>query len=516
MLFRKGRLVQCVNWPREGLSFGGRDRTSSDLWHARLNDHTRLPDQALSKCAEPDEILGHSGWAIGVLGMRLLSLSAFAVTIAFFSVTGCVSEEVALLATGPLEDLERIPQDAMAFAHLDGSSPLKFDQSQLKELEDYWYGPWDQIEPKVCTPEEFGWAAASFPKHPIFGPNLLAVSASRIEAATANARLFRYPSQAARGITVRNTSMRALPSADPFFRDFRKAGEGYPFDYNQNSAVWAGTPLFLSHVSQDGRFFAAESPYTCGWIDSRDVARVDDEFVAAYRSANLAAVRRDRIPISSEGIGFLFEGRIGMLLPTVKRAEPGVHLLAPVADKDRRASMTHVRVSDRSAARVPFPFSTEEVAKLINEILGQPYGWGGLGGHRDCSSTILDVFLPFALPLPRNSGQQADAGRNVTIEHFSTAEKRERILAAAVPFRTILNLSGHNMLYLGAFEGSPVAFHTIWGLRTESADASSSGRYLIGKSVITSLSPGREIAELSRSRGDLLKRINSFTLLGEQ
>lgn len=516
MLFLNERLVQCVNWPKAHLRFGKPDRTSSDLWDARLNDHARLPDQALSQRAEPDDILGHSGWAIGVLGMRLPSIGAFAVTIALLSAAGCVSEEVALLATGPLDDLERIPQDAMAFAHVDGSWPLEFDESQFEKFEDYWYGPWDQIEPKVCTPAEFGWAAASFPKHPIFGPNLLEVSASRLEAVTANARLVRYPSQAARGITLRNTSMRALPSADPFFRDFRKAGEGYPFDYNQNSAVWAGTPLFLSHVSQDGRFFAAESPYTCGWIDSRDVARVDDGFVATYRSANLAAVRRDRLPIVSEGSGFLFEGRIGMLLPTVKRAEPGVHLLVPVADKYRRASMTHVRVSDRSAARVPFPFSPEEVAKLINEILGQPYGWGGLGGYRDCSSTILDLFLPFALPLPRNSGQQADAGRNVTIEHLLPAEKRELILAAAVPFRTILNLSGHNMLYLGALEGSPVAFHTIWGLRTESADASSSGRYLIGKSVITSLSPGREITELSRSRGDLLKRIKSFTLLGEQ
>ena len=102
----------------------------------------------------------------------------------------------------------------------------------------------------------------------------------------------------------------------------------------------------------------------------------------------------------------------------------------------------------------------------------------------------------------------------MTVEQLSLAEKREHILATAVPFRTILNLDGHNMLYLGVFEGSPVAFHTIWGLKTESADES--GRYLIGKSVITSLSPGRELSELSRCRGDLLSRIRSFTLLGEQ
>ena len=205
-----------------------------------------------------------------------------------------------------------------------------------------------------------------------------------------------------------------------------------------------------------------------------------------------------------------------MLLPMATRAETGVHLLAPVADASRRASMTHVRLLDRDAAPFPLPSSEDQLAKVINEILGQPYGWGGLGGYRDCSSTILDVFLPFALPLPRNSRSQASAGRNVTVEQLSLAEKREYILATAVPFRTILNLDGHNMLYLGVFEGSPVAFHTIWGLKTESADESNSGRYLIGKSVITSLSPGRELSELSRCRGDLLSRIRSFTLLGEQ
>ena len=451
-----------------------------------------------------------------MLHMRLTSVRGVAVALALLSVVGCASEEIALVATGPLDDLERIPQDAMAFVDTGGPPILEFDESRLRKFGDYWYGPWERTEPEACTAEEFGWAAESFPQRPIFGPNLLEVSASRIEAVTANARLGQYPSQAAHGITVRNTSMRALPSADPFFHDFRKAGEGYPFDYNQNSAVWAGTPLFLSHVSRDGRFLAAESPYTCGWIDSRDVAHVDEEFVAQYRSANLAAVLKDRIPIASHATGFLFEGRIGMLLPMAAKAEPGVHLLAPVADASRRASMTHVRLSNRNAAPVPLPFSADEVAKVINEILGQPYGWGGLGGYRDCSATILDVFLPFAIPLPRNSGQQAGAGRNVTIEQLSLAEKRERILASAAPFRTLLNLSGHNMLYLGAFEGSPVAFHTIWGLRTESADESSAGRYLIGKSVITSLSPGLEVRAVSRSRGNLLSRIRSFTLLGER
>ena len=444
-----------------------------------------------------------------------MSSGRFMAVAAFLSIIGCASNEIALVSTGPLDDLANIPQDATVFAEAGGPPILEVDERWLRKFEDYWYGPWRRTEPKICTAEEFSWAAESFPKRSIFGPNLLEISASRVEAVAANAQLAQYPSRAEYGITIRNTSMRALPSADPFFYDFREAGEGYPFDYNQNSAVWAGTPLLLSHISQDGRFLAAESPYTCGWIDSRDIAYVDEEFMEEYRSSSLAAVRRDWIPISSGQGGFLFQGRIGMLLPLETRSETGLHLLAPVADTRGRAAMTTVYLSDRDAAPVPLPFSEDQLAKVINEIMGQPYGWGGLGGYRDCSATILDVFLPFALPLPRNSRSQAKAGRNVNLEQLSLDEKRERILARAVPFRTILNLNGHNMLYLGAFEGSPVAFHTIWGLRTESEDESNFGRYLIGKSVITSLSPGREIGELSPSKGDLLSRIRSFTLLGE-
>ena len=439
------------------------------------------------------------------------------VVMALVAGAACGPARIPLISTGPLDDLDRIPQDATAFTGSGDRPILQVDKDWLEKFEAYWYGPWERTEPAVCREAAFGWAAESFSRKPVFGPSLLKLSTSQVEAVVANAQLDEFPSRAEYGIAIRNTALRALPSAEPFYFDFRKAGEGYPFDYNQNSAVWAGTPLFLTHVSRDGRFLGAESPYTCGWIDARDVAFVDEEFMAAYRRPRLAALRRDRFPVSGDPGGFLFEGRIGMLLPMEDRGEPGgVRLLAPVADASRRASLSQVRLAEPDAAPIPFPFSQDRLAELINQIVGQPYGWGGLGGHRDCSSTILDIFLPFGLRLPRNSRSQASAGKNVDLTELSADEKRKRILEAAVPFRTLLNIRGHVMLYLGAFRGSPVAFHTIWGLRTASRDESSSGRFLIGKSVITSLSPGLEISELSPSRGDLLDRIDSFTLLGEE
>jgi len=441
----------------------------------------------------------------------------FLVATAVLGAVACGPARVPLISTGPLQDLDRIPQDATAFAGSGDRPLLQVDEEWFQKFEAYWYGPWERTEPAVCKAASFGWAAESFSRKPVFGANLLKLSDSEVETVVANARLGQFPSRAEYGIAVRNTNLRALPSAEPFYFDFREAGEGYPFDYNQNSAVWAGTPLFLTHVSKDGRFVGVESPYTCGWIDARDVAIVDEAFMAGYRRPRLAALRRDRIPISGDPGGFLFEGRVGMLLPIADGVQPeGLRLLAPVADESRRASLSRVRLAEEDAAPIPFPFSQDRLAELINQIVGQPYGWGGLGGHRDCSSTILDIFTPFGLPLPRNSRSQAAAGKVVDISGLPADEKRERILEGAVPFRTLLNIRGHVMLYLGAFRGSPVAFHTIWGLRTASRDESASGRFLIAKSVITSLSPGLEIRTLSRSRGDLLDRIDSFTLLGEE
>ena len=67
-----------------------------------------------------------------------------------------------------------------------------------------------------------------------------------------------YPSLARPAITVRNTACRVFPTARPFFLDPGRAGEGFPFDYFQNSALWAGTPLLVTHVSLDGAWFFVE------------------------------------------------------------------------------------------------------------------------------------------------------------------------------------------------------------------------------------------------------------------
>lgn len=48
-----------------------------------------------------------------------------------------------------------------------------------------------------------------------------------------------------RAIAIDNLHARALPTNDVHFYSNKIAGQGYPFDNLQETAIWAGTPLYV-------------------------------------------------------------------------------------------------------------------------------------------------------------------------------------------------------------------------------------------------------------------------------
>lgn len=64
----------------------------------------------------------------------------------------------------------------------------------------------------------------------------------------------------ARGIAVRETLVRVLPTNDPAYGDPRQAGQGYPFDNLQMSSVRPGTPVYVLAASRDSRWKYVLSP----------------------------------------------------------------------------------------------------------------------------------------------------------------------------------------------------------------------------------------------------------------
>ncbi|MBA4358860.1 MAG: hypothetical protein C0405_14165, partial [Desulfovibrio sp.] len=254
---------------------------------------------------------------------------------------------------------------------------------------------------------------------------------------------------------------------------------------------------------------------------------VDEAFMARWASLPLLAVTRERAPVfgrvgdqvsgqgrDQAGAGqetFLFHGRIGSVLPLVSEDADGFTALAPARGADGRAVAVSVRLPRADAAAMPLAATPRNLGRLADQMLGQPYGWGGYLDNRDCSALLLDLYAPFGLFLPRNSSQQARAGEFIDFRGLSGPEKETLVLARGVPLLTVLHKPGHIMLYLGPVGGRAAMLHAIWGLKSKD-ESGVEGRVVIGRTVITTLEPGRELPEVARA-GTLLTGMSGMTLL---
>ncbi len=63
-----------------------------------------------------------------------------------------------------------------------------------------------------------------------------------------------------------------------------KAGEGFPFDYNQNSSIKINTPLLVSHYSKDKTWIFVQSHFALGWLRVDSISFVDDDFINEFKN----------------------------------------------------------------------------------------------------------------------------------------------------------------------------------------------------------------------------------------
>ena len=333
-----------------------------------------------------------------------------------------------------------------------------------------------------------------------------------------------YPSLNQPAVTVVATALRVLPTHKPVFSDPSAPGEGFPFDYMQNSLLPPGTPVRVVHASLDGSWLLARTAHVAGWVRPWEVAWVDQHFMETYSSSALFGFLRDDIPASTSRARFILHGRVGLLLPGSSIPPPAgmSALLAPVRQSDGWAALETVLVPDTSLAAWPLKPTTDNFIRVLDALLGQSYGWGGLFESRDCSALIQDVFALFGIAMPRNSRAQAQAGRTVDLEGLAFQAKERLILDQAVPLLTIVNMPGHVMLYLGPdpVSGRPVVLHSMWGLRIRDSmqgrTTPAPGRWVLGRTVITTLTPGAELPGLIKPQGLLVERITSMTMVHER
>ena len=397
------------------------------------------------------------------------------------------------------QDLRDFPQNLEVYARAAGSDRRIVDadtQAALNARFDrIFFGPWDMTKTSIRKRD----VAVFFRKARGFRRDGTRWSQEEWDAMARNAHLAAWPSRAAQAITVRATDLRELPTHEPRFSKPTPDPRADPFDYFQYSLLPAGTPLLIAHTSLDGRWHYVECPVAGGWVDAADVAPVDAGFKSLWRNGAYAALLRDkvRLPGAPETSGALAgEAGIGAIFPLARvRADGGCDILVPFRGADGMAASAEVPLAPGVAAPKPLPLTPGNVAMVGNVMMGQPYGWGGMFGERDCSALTRDLFTPFGIWLPRNSVAQARRGAVVPLEGLSAQEKEARVLADGVPFLSLVGMRGHITLYVGAYKGRPAIFHNVWGVRVVE-DGNDDARCVIGRAVVTSLTPGRELNNL--------------------
>jgi cell wall-associated NlpC family hydrolase len=423
----------------------------------------------------------------------------------------CVLPACAPKTGEPIRDLAVMPQDAGAYHALSADRELLSPPQQAGLYADFLrrhFEPWERE--KAATPPEWAfWALESFRAGKVYGENTLARDTAWLKRMERLSRPEQYPSMARPAVTLRATSMRALPTQEPVFKDFELAGEGFPFDYNQNSLVPAGTPVHAVHESADGRFLLVECRFAFGWVPMRDIAFADREFMRRFRTQSMAAFVRDRVSVRDASGIYRFTAGVGTVLPLERFADSEqLMALVPIRMPSGFAAAVPAPLPEGSAVPQPLATTPENFARIGNAMAGRPYGWGGLYENRDCSALTMDFMTPFGIFLPRNSGSQASHGDFYPLEDMTAGRKKAFIANAAVPFLTLVRSPGHIMLYIGNFEGEPAVLHATWGIKTERFGKE--GRLVVGRAVVTTLSPGEERRDVPKP---LIESVQGITFL---
>ena len=430
--------------------------------------------------------------------------------ILLFTLAGCGTKD----PYAPILDLTELSQDAGAYHGLPPDGRLLTEEAQQSAFDRFMtahFDPWVRTAPEH-TAESVFWGLSAYEGKDIFGENTLPRAPEWLERMRTASRTDEYPGLLRRAVAVTNANMRVLPTQTPVFYSFRKPGEGFPFDYMQNSLILAGTPLLATHVSADKAWVLVESRFAYGWVRATDIGWVNDDFAAAYRTGAYAAVTRDYVPVVDKDGQYCFTTHVGAIFPVTGTTDDGRPVIAvPVRDDRGNAVLHPAELPVAAAQPAPIPATPAHFAGVANQMLGRQYGWGGLYENRDCSALTMDLMAAFGILLPRNSSKQIETGSLISIEELDHEGKERAIIEHGTPFLTLIRKPGHIMLYVGSRDSEPVVLHATWGVKTRIGDGY--GRKVIGSAVITTLKPGLELDDLARPEGILLESVQAITTL---
>lgn len=377
--------------------------------------------------------------------------------------------------------------------------------NQNKATKDYfdkYFRPWSAS--KVSYPKNEAMWGQSYKNRKVYLENHQLATKEWFDKVINNSNFDEYNVVPKKAITLKNTNVRVLPSNSPMFYDPTKPGEGFPFDYNQNSLIKINTPVLVSHLSKDKAWAYIESSIVGGWVEINSIAFVNDEFIKNFKTTNYYVSVKEKFPIYDPI--FREYVKVATIFP-----KKGDKYIIAKKDDNQNAIITYIDLQNDEIEAMPVSFNSANRIKLLNELLEEPYGWGGLLNNRDCSSFTQDFFAPFGKFLHRNSKAQTTNGKFLDMSNLSLDEKKEFMKKHGVPFSTLVYLKGHIMLYVGIKNNEPLVVHNVWSVRLKD-DTGRKYRHIIGKATITTLEPGKGMKDFDEDN-NILKKVTGITIL---
>lgn len=406
-----------------------------------------------------------------------------------------------------IADLETLPQEAEPYTQALPSYDFTLQTQLNAEFDKTFFSPWD------ITQMSYDLAQASwgsyYLKKETYGENHKLRKKEWYEEQIRRSNFEQYDTVREYGITSHNSDLRVFPTQSVIFYNPDAPGEGFPFDYNQNSHIKINTPIFISHYSLDKAWVYVEANSLFGWLPVKDVVLMNEAQRTSFKNGNYYVSTQDDFPLFDKDKNFIEYIKLGTIFPVIAGELVTVQ-------KTHQANGTGVEFVFSPANREtvspkPLQFNQTNLNKISNALIGEDYGWGGVLANRDCSAFTKDFFTPFGIYLKRNSSKQLEAGEYIELKDLDNQAKKQRILDDAVPFMTLIYLRGHIMLYVGEKAGEPLVFHNIWGLRVLEED-DSVGRFIIGRAVITTLEPGKELPNLIQE-ASILTKVQGMVIL---
>jgi len=424
-----------------------------------------------------------------LLSIILLSLNSLLMAETTLSIGSREMTQIDNMPKNEVRDTLSIAQDPTPFTNnitpLSNEEQLDYDA----RYNEAFFSPWFKSSVELSFSEKT-WQF-KYAKERTYRINREPISKRWYNRVINNSNFKNADSLSRPAITLRHTNLLLFPTTRGIYYDPRRTGEGFPFDYNQNSSVHINTPIMVSHYSKDRLWVYVQTSFASGWIRVEDIAFVSAEFQEQFQNGDYAITIKDNLSLNDDNgeISLVKMGSVFPIDPLTKK-----YLIAK-KDEKGFAKLEKVTVNDIDIiAHKPIKFNPFNLAYISKQLVGEPYGWGGKEKCRDCSALTRDFFAPFGIYLPRNSRQQAQSGAEfISIRGLDERDKRASILANAKPFRSMLFVPGHIMLYLGRKGNEPIILHNYWGVRLNDGS-----KKVMGRAIITTTKPGAELANIKK------------------